>query len=388
MGLKRLLRNKTLLTVLPAGVALAVYTSLRTVSSHAAGERYRTEAVGLGDISQTVSATGTLNPVVLVRVGTQVSGTVSKLHADFNDRVHEGEVLVELDDRLFRAQVHESEAKVGDARAALELAVANEARMRQLHRQGFISQQELDQVEEAAKAARAQLALAQAQLEKDRTNLAYTVIRSPVSGVVVDRQVDVGQTVAASFQTPTLFLIAQDLSRMQIDTSFAEADIGSIRVGQPVHFKVDAFPDRSFQGTVKLIRLNPVTQQNVVTYDVVIAVDNPDQILLPGMTAYVNIVVARRQGVPVVSNAALRFRPLEPAPVAAPPQGRGGRAATVYVLENDQLRRVSIVPGITDNRHTEIVSGEVKPGVQVVLEDRQASAPASSPAGTFQVRLF
>ena len=388
MRLQRLLRNKSVLTILPAGVALAVYACLRTASSHAAAERYRTEVVRLGEITQTVSANGTLNPVVLVRVGTQVSGTVSKLHADFNDRVHEGEVLVELDDRLFRAQVHESEAKVGDARAALELAVANEARMRQLHRQGFISQQELDQVEEAAKAARAQLALAQAQLEKDRTNLAYTVIRSPVSGVVVDRQVDVGQTVAASFQTPTLFLIAQDLSRMQIDTSFAEADIGSIRVGQPVHFKVDAFPDRSFQGTVKLIRLNPVTQQNVVTYDVVIAVDNPDQILLPGMTAYVNIVVARRQGVPVVSNAALRFRPLEPAPVAAPPQGRGGRAATVYVLENDQLRRVSIVPGITDNRHTEIVSGEVKPGVQVVLEDRQASAPASSPAGTFQVRLF
>ncbi len=383
-----MLRNKSVLMILPAGVALAVYVGLRTASSHAAAERYRTEVVRLGEITQTVSANGTLNPVVLVRVGTQVSGTVSKLHADFNDRVHEGEVLVELDDRLFRAQVHESEAKVGDARAALELAVANEARMRQLHRQGFISQQELDQVEEAAKAARAQLALAQAQLEKDRTNLAYTVIRSPVSGVVVDRQVDVGQTVAASFQTPTLFLIAQDLSRMQIDTSFAEADIGSIRVGQPVHFKVDAFPDRSFQGTVKLIRLNPVTQQNVVTYDVVIAVDNPDQILLPGMTAYVNIVVARRQGVPVVSNAALRFRPLEPAPVAAPPQGRGGRAATVYVLENDQLRRVSIVPGITDNRQTEIVSGEVKPGVQVVLEDRQASAPASSPAGTFQVRLF
>src|SRR5438046_2280164 len=275
--------------ILPAGVALAVYVGLRTASSHAAAERYRTEVVRLGEITQTVSANGTLNPVVLVRVGTQVSGTVSKLHADFNDRVHEGEVLVELDDRLFRAQVHESEAKVGDARAALGLAGANEARMRQLHRQGFISQQELDQVEEAAKAARAQLALAQAQLEKDRTNLAYTVIRSPVSGVVVDRQVDVGQTVAASFQTPTLFLIAQDLSRMQIDTSFAEADIGSIRVGQPVHFKVDAFPDRSFQGTVKLIRLNPVTQQNVVTYDVVVAVDNPDEILLPGMTAYANI---------------------------------------------------------------------------------------------------
>ena len=388
MSLKRLLRNKSVLTILPAGVALAVYACLRTASSHAAAERYRTEVVRPGEITQTVSANGTLNPVVLVRVGTQVSGTVSELHADFNDRVHAGEVLVVLDDALFRAQVQQSEANVGNARAAVELAVANEARMRQLHRGGFISEQELDQTVQGAKSARAQLALAQAQLEKDRTNLAYTVIRSPVSGVVVDRQVDVGQTVAASFQTPTLFLIAQDLSKMQIDSSFAEADIGNIRVGQPVRFRVDAFSDRSFQGTVKLIRLNPVTQQNVVTYDVVMAVDNPDQILLPGMTAYVNIVVARRQGVPVVSNAALRFRPVEAAPAAAAPRGREGRTATVYVLENDRLRSVSIVPGITDNRYTEVVSGELEPGARVVVEDRQAAAPASSPVGTVQVRLF
>jgi len=289
MGWKRLLRNSIVLTTLVAGVALAVYASLRTASSHAAGERYRTEVVGLGEVTQTVSTTGALNPVVLVRVGTQVSGTVRKLHADFNHRVQPGTVLVELDDALFRAQVQQSEANVGNARAALALAVANETRMRQLHRGGFISEQELDQTVQGAKSARAELALAQAQLQKDRTNLGYTVIRSPVSGVVVDRQVDVGQTVAASFQTPTLFLIAQDLAHMQIDSTFAEADIGNIRVGQPVHFKVDAFPDRSFQGSVKLVRLNPVTQQNVVTYDVVVAVDNPDEILLPGMTAYANI---------------------------------------------------------------------------------------------------
>ena len=178
MGLKRLLRKKIALPILLAGVALA---GLRTASPHAAGERYRTEAVGPGDITQTVSANGTLNPVVLVRVGTQVSGTVSKLHVDFNDRVHPGEVLVELDDALFRAQVQQSEANVANVRAALELAVANEARLRQLRRRGFISRQELDQAVEAAKSARAQLALAQAQLEKDRTNLGYTVIRSPVS---------------------------------------------------------------------------------------------------------------------------------------------------------------------------------------------------------------
>src|SRR5437016_5376098 len=270
----------------------------------------------------------------------------------------------------------------------LELAVANEARVRQLHRQGFISRQELDQAEAAAKSARAQLALAQAQLEKDRTNLGYTVIRSPLAGVVVDRQVDVGQTVAASFQTPTLFLIAQDLSRMQIDSSFAEADIGNIRVAQPVGFKVDAFPDRTFQGTVKLIRLNPVTQQNVVTYDVVMAVDNPDEILLPGMTAYVNIAVARRQGVLVVPNAALRFRPAEPVPAAAPPRGHEGPTATVYVLEDDLLRRVGILPGISDNRYTEVLSGELAAGARVVVEDRQAAVAASTPVGIFQTRLF
>src|SRR5438093_7052206 len=385
MGLRRLLRKKIALPILLGGVALA---GLRTACPQAAGERYGTEAAGLGDISQAVSANGTLNPVVLVRVGTQVSGTVSKLHVDFNDRVYPGEVLVELDDTLFRAQVQQSEANVANARAALELAVANEARMRQLQRQALVSRQELDQAVEAAKSARAQLALARAQLQKDRTNLGYTVIRSPVSGVVVDRQVDVGQTVAATFQTPTLLLIAQDLTKMQIDSSFAEADIGSIRVGQPVAFKVDAFPDRTFQGTVKLIRLNPVTQQNVVTYDVVIAVDNPDEILLPGMTAYVNIAVARRQGVLVVPNAALRFRPAEPVAAAAPPPGREGPTATVYVLEDDQPRRVGIAPGISDNRSTEVVSGELTAGARVVVEDRQAAAAASTPVGTFQTRLF
>ena len=164
---------------------------------------------------------------------------------------------------------------------------------------------------QARKAAKAQLALARAQNERDRAQLAYSIIRSPVSGVVVARNIDVGQTVAASFQTPTLFQIAQDLSRMQIDSSFAEADIGSIRVGQAVHFNVDAFPSRSFKGVVKQIRLNPTTQQNVVTYNVVVLVDNPEQILLPGMTSYVSIVVAEREDALLVPNAALRFKPAE-----------------------------------------------------------------------------
>jgi len=276
-------------------------------------ERYRLSTIAIGKLSQTVSANGTLNPVTLVNVGTQVSGRVKTLYVDFNDHVEQDQILAELDDSLLAAQLRQSEASLSSASASLDLARANEQRMRTLFAQEYVSRQELDQSVQALKTAQAQLRQAQAQFDKDRANLGYTIIRSPVSGVVVDRQVDVGQTVAASFQTPTLFKIAQDLSKMQIDSAFAEADVGNIRVGQPVRFNVDAFPDRSFQGEVKQIRLNPTTISNVVTYNVVVSVDNPEQILLPGMTAYVNITVARRDGVLLVPNAALRYRPAEKA---------------------------------------------------------------------------
>ena len=201
-----------------------------------------------GDISQTVSANGTINPVTLVSVGTQVSGTVKKLYVDFNSKVQKGQILLELDDALLAAQLKQSEANVQNAEASLDLATANEKRTRNLFALEYVAQQDLDTAIQAKKSAEAQLLLARAQLEKDRANLAYSVIRSPVSGVVVDREVDVGQTVAASLQTPTLFKIAQDLSKMQIDSNFAEADIGSIRVGQTVRFTVDAFADRRFRG--------------------------------------------------------------------------------------------------------------------------------------------
>ncbi|MFY9326700.1 MAG: efflux RND transporter periplasmic adaptor subunit [Georgfuchsia sp.] len=374
--------SKTTLTIAALVVALAAAAAWWHVArGNGAETRYKTQAVERSDVMRNVSANGTLNPVILVSVGTQVSGTVKKLHVDFNDQVQKGQVLAELDDVLFSSQLAQSEASLKNARAALELAVANEKRMQSLFRQEYASQQDLDSAVQAKKSAQAQVEQVTALTRKDRANLAYSVIRSPVSGVVVDRQIDIGQTVAASFQTPTLFKIAQDLSKMQIDSSFAEADIGAIKVGQPVHFNVDAFPNRSFLGSVKQLRLNPTTQSNVVTYNVVVSVDNPDQTLLPGMTAYVTIVVDQRNDVLTVPNAALRYKPVEQKPAqgdARQKKKRGADRATVYVLDGGKPREVSIIIGITDNRNTEVVSGELKPGDTVITGENLATADTSS----------
>jgi HlyD family secretion protein len=415
--MKSPLRSPFALFLLAVAVIAAGIVIYRQFFLSSAEPQYRLQAVGKGDIRQTVSANGTINPVTLVNVGTQVSGTVKKLHVDFNSKVEKGQVLLELDDALLAAQQKQSLANVQNAAASLELAAANEARMRTLFEQEYVSRQELDTAVQAKKSAAAQLQLARASVEKDSVNLGNTVIRSPVSGVVVDRSVDVGQTVAASLQTPTLFKIAQDLSKMQIDANFAEADIGNIRVGQAVRFTVDAFAGRNFKGEVKLIRLNPITQQNVVTYDVVVNVDNPEQILLPGMTAYVSIAVAERKDALLVPNAALRFKPAgasnkKPADGQSPDGGKkhsgeksGSDAAKprsdtfsgkVYVLEGeknssghpkDEPRAVSVSLGITDNRNTEIIGGELKEGDQVVIGETQAANKPKA-GGTPPMRMF
>jgi len=363
-------------------------------SSHGDGGTYRTVAVEAGDLTQTASANGTLNPVMLVNVGAQVSGSVKKLYVDFNDTVKQGEILAELDASLYEAQLKQSEAGVQSAEAALSLAESNAKRTEDLLARQYASKQELDQVQQLLKTAQAQLAVAKAQLEKDKTNLNYTVIRSPVSGVVVDRQVDAGQTVAANFQTPTLFKIAQDLKRMQIDTSFAEADIGSIRVGQDLQFTVDAFAGRKFKGSVKEIRLSPTTLQNVVTYDVVVNVPNPDLILLPGMTAYVNIVIAQRKNVLMVPNAVLRFHPRDVVVPGSKKPGKGEHdisSATLYVLEKGEMKPVVVQLGVTDSRNTEIISDVLKAGDVVIVEDTRdssSSAPAAQGSSTLRMRMF
>jgi len=373
---------------------------------------YKLQVLTQGDIEQAVSANGTINPVTLVSVGTQVSGRVSKLYVDFNDKVEKGQVLLELDDALFTAQIAQTQGNVRNAEASVELAKANEARIRSLFEQEFVSRQELDQSVQALKSAKAVLESVRAQLQRDRTNLAYSIIRSPVSGIVIDRQIDIGQTVAASFQTPTLIKIAQDLSKMQIDTSFAEADIGNIKVGQTAKFSVDAFPNLNFEGVVKQIRLNPTTTSNVVSYNVVVSVDNPEQILLPGMTAYVNIVFAKHDNVMLVPNAALRYKPKVedvPADVKSNTNGntsnRGlgnGKKKTsaekpgvdgfgrgkLYVLQDGkpQIRQVRV--GITDGKLTEIVSSELKPGDKVIVGEMQADGKAASGSTTRAPRMF
>ena len=350
-------------------------------------QRYRIQALEKGNITQSVSANGTLNPVVLVNVGTQVSGTVTKLYVDFNDKVEKGQILLELDQSLFMAQAGQSSANVRNAEASLELAKANEARIQSLFQKEYVSRHEYDLATQSRKSAQAQLAQAQAAAQKDQVNLGYTQIRSPVSGIVIDRMVDLGQTVAASLQTPTLIKIAQDLSEMRIDSSFAEADVALIKEGQRVTFTVDAFPNRTFNGEVQQIRLNPIITQNVVTYNVRVSLKNPDHILLPGMTAYVNIAVAQSNDVLIVPNAALRFKPSEESgaqgeATSTPAErsrqkgeGKGsGKGKTrdeknglVYVVEAGKLRPVNVRIGITDNRNTEIISGDIKPGDKVVV---------------------
>jgi HlyD family secretion protein len=390
-----------ILTVLAASLAGGGYWFVKQRAAQDPEKRYRTAELVRGNVTQAVSANGTLNPVVLVSVGTQVSGTVRKLHVDFNDKVKAGQALLELDDALVSATARQSAASITSAQASLDLAVANEARMKALLAEEYVSKQEYDQAAQVLRSARAQLAQAQAQHARDQANLGYTVIRSPVDGVVIDRVVDLGQTVAASFQTPTLIKIAQDLSEMRIDTSFAEADIGAIREGQKAKFTVDAFPDRQFDGVVQQIRLNPVTQQNVVTYNVRISVANPDQILLPGMTAYVTIGVRQRENVLLVPNAALRFKPAESAPAApagagagGPPsagaggakgRARAGQGATVHVLESGQLKAVPVQLGITDSRNTELVSGELAEGARIVVGENGGPAKAPSSVG---MRMF
>jgi len=353
--------------------------------------RYRTAAVERGDIVKTVSANGTLNPVVLAMVGTQVSGVIIKLKADFNQKVEKGQVLAELDPSLIKAQLQQSLANLENFKAAFKLAEHNEARTRALIERHYASQFDLDQAVQNVAAARAQVAVGEALVNRDRTNLGYTVITSPVSGVVVSRNIDVGQTVAASFQTPTLFTIAQDLKQMQIYTTVAEADVGGIRVGQPVHFTVDAFPDRVFNGSVKQIRLDAKSLQNVVTYNVVIDVGNPDGILLPSMTAFVGIVVDDRHNALKLPVAALRFKPEE----TGKPEGKHGGAGkpagkAVYRLVDGKPVAMPVQTGISDGKSIEVIGETLKEGEEIILEETSTGKGAKSqqPGGNFKLKAF
>jgi HlyD family secretion protein len=352
---------------------------------------YRIERVTLGDIEQNVTANGTISPVTMVNVGTQVSGRVKKIYADFNDQVKQGQMLLELEDDLFKAQIEQSRGNVKNFEASVELAKANEARMRSLFEKEYVSKQDLDQAMQALKSSEALLISAKAKLRLDQTNYGYSIIKSPVSGVVIDRVVDEGQTVAASLQTPTLFKIAQDLSKMEIDTSFAEADIAKIKVGQSVKFTVDAYPNNNFVGVVKQIRLNPVNTANVVTYNIVISVENQEGLLLPGMTAYVTINFAKHEKVLLVPNAALRYKPKnenlnltakgnEASRNRDKAKKEGYGSGKIYILRDNKPVMIRVSTSLTNGKLTEVVSSEIKEDDLIITGDLVSDQKSASGA--------
>jgi len=407
--------------VLVVGVLIGLFFLRR--GKEKGGDKYRTEAVDRGNVTMTVSATGTLSAVTTVQVGSQVSGIISKLYADFNSQVKQGQLLAELDPTSFLQTVEQRQADVTKSRVDVANTQLTFNRQKRLAAAGLIAQSDLDAAKAAYDASRAQLAQSQAALKQAQTNLGYAKIYSPVDGQVVARQYDVGQTVAASFSAPTLFTIAKDLTKMQVQADVDQSDIGQIKVGEPVRFTVDAYPDETFRGQISQVRLNATVTQNVITYPVIIEVPNPDLKLRPSMTADVTIAVATVRDVLRVPNAALRFRPETEAgnnkqgqqdagAARQSGQGSGGQQAgggqggqrqgrsgstgggwgggasggqgggrprrqpgqTVYVLAEGEdgksaLRPVQVRTGITDGRYTQVVqvvSGALNPGDTVV----------------------
>lgn len=361
--------------------------------------RYLLAPVTRGSVARSISATGTVNPVLTVIVGSYVSGVIQAQYCDFNTRVRKGQLCARIDPRPYQTVVDQNTAQLAVARAQLEKDLANldyarinEARQAGLVGRGVVSQDVVDAARNALRQARAQVALDQAtlrereaSLEAARVNLGYTDIVSPVDGTVVSRNVTIGQTVAASFQTPTLFLIATDLTRMQVDANVSESDIGSVHEGDAAHFSVEAYPARTFEAKVVQVRQAPQAVQNVITYDVVVGVDNPQLVLKPGMTATVAIITARRDDVLRVPDQALRF---EPSGMPAAPAGpRGGASRRVWVLRSGRPVAVPVRIGLDDDTQAELLGGGLAQGDRVIVgEQRQAASggagAASAGSGT------
>lgn len=336
--------------------------------------RYKTAPVDRGPITSIVTATGTVNPVVSVQVGSQVSGKIAKLFADFNSIVKEGQILAQIDQQPFKARVRQARAAMKSAKGNLDKAKNMAAqrkrerdRMAALRPQAFVSQADLDLAETNYRDAAAHMEVSQAQLDQAEAALAsaeldlgYTTIYSPVNGIVVSRNVDAGQTVAATFQTPILFIIAQDLTKMEVNANVSESDIGGVSEGTRANFRVDAYPKHFFEGLVTQVRNAPISIQNVVTYDVVITVDNRDLKLKPGMTANVTIVTASKDNPLRVPNGALRFR--------MPGVPFEKKSTSLWVLDRENNpNRVEVATGIADSLATEIVEGPVKEGDRVII---------------------
>ncbi|HAP66759.1 MAG TPA: efflux RND transporter periplasmic adaptor subunit [Nitrospinae bacterium] len=393
--------------------------------------KFKTDKVMRGNIESAVTATGTVNPVTTVLVGTQVSGTIKNIYVDFNSPVKKGEVIAQIDDAQFVTKLRQAEANLESAKASAENARANIEnlkarlnaskadidkarvaltdirtnldRIKKLWEERLASQKDMDSsqnsydsqiaqlksteathdsniaqlnaAEAQYKTSLAQVKQSEASLDTVRLDLEHTRILSPVNGIVVSRNVDVGQTVAASFQTPTLFNIAEDMTKMQILSNISEADIGKIKVGQPVEFTVDAYPDTIFKGNVSEVRNAPITIQNVVTYDVVIKIDNPELKLKPGMTANVSISVSNRKDVIRIPNAALRFKPTEMQNKVTE------RGAGIWIIEDGKPKQIKVITGISNGNYTELISGDIKEGQELIVESLIKAKSQPQPRG-------
>jgi HlyD family secretion protein len=421
-------RKRILLILLTILVLAGTGYGFRLWSQGAKESPYISVEVQKGNVTQVVTATGSLSAVITVQVGSQVSGAIDKLFADFNSKVKKDQVVAQINQDKFKATVDQAranllaaQANVTKAKASMEDAQRTLDRNKELKKRDLIAQSEFDTSQAAYDSAaaqyevnKAQVNQAEAALNQSSVDFNNTVIRSPVDGIVVSRNVDVGQTVAASLQAPILFLIANDLSKMQVDTNVSEGDVGNVWVGQDVTFAVDAYPSRRFKGTVQQVRNAAIMVQNVVTYDAVVGVDNKELLLKPGMTANVEFLVSRKEDVLKIPNAALRFRPLSerqpPAQVAAAGQAggpgaeagggagrRGGspnagqgsrnreggvnRQGTVYTIRDQKAIPVRVRLGISDGSYSEVVAGDLKAGDQIILS--MASQTSSTPRRFF-----
>ena len=335
--------------------------------------KYITKPLSKDTITQYVEASGTIKPINTIEVGTQVSGTVAKIYVDYNSTVKQGQLLAELDPSLFQANVDQSSAKLNNAKASLAKAKAtlaykknNYQRYKHLYEKNYVSKDDVElalsnylQAQADVTANQAEVSAASASLENNLTNLRYSKITSPVDGTVISRAVDVGQTVAASFNTPTLFEVAKDLTKMQIETSVSEADIGKIKVGQHAQYTLDGYQDKIFEGEVTQVRLASTTTNNVVTYTVIVSVDTADGFAIPGMSANVSIIVGKAQDVLCVDNKALKFTPSDN-------QQKYDKQG-IWILEKQGPKRYNIELGLSDENKTQIISNEVKEGDKVII---------------------
>ncbi len=352
---------------------ILVLALLALLSAKKGKTKYISEEIKKDTITEFVEASGTIKPINTIEVGTQVSGTVAKIYVDYNSTVKKGDLLAELDPSLFQAAVDQSQAKLRNANAAYSKANStltykknNYQRYKHLYEKNYVSKDDVElalsnylQARAEVDAARAEVSASKASLENNLTNLRYSKITSPVDGTVISRAVDAGQTVAASFNTPTLFEVAQDLTKMQIETSVSEADIGKIKVGQSANYTLDGYQDRVFKGEVTQVRLASTTTNNVVTYTVIISVDNTEGLVIPGMSANVSIIVGNVKDVLCVNNKAFKFTPED--------NNKKYEKQGLWILTKQGPKRYDVELGLSDENKTQIISKEIKEKDKVIL---------------------